>query len=58
MVDARRLLIEISNKINVAGMEWKSWKTRIILEEEKVHKIMSVCQYSSGCHRKKGEMEF
>jgi hypothetical protein len=26
--------------------------------EEKGNKIMSVHQYSSGCHREKGEMEF
>jgi len=58
MVDARRLLIKTSNKINVAGTEWKSQRTKIIWWEEKGSKIMSVRQYSSGCHRKKGEMEF
>ena len=53
MVDARRLLIQSRNKINMAGMEWKSYKTKIILWEERGNKIMIVRQYSSGCHRKK-----
>jgi hypothetical protein len=42
---------------------WQGWtgkvrNTKIILWEERGNKIMSVRQYSSGCHRrKKGEME-
>jgi len=35
MVDARRKLIETSNKINVAGMEWKRQKTNIICGNRK-----------------------